>query len=292
MRKKLYVNLIILLFLVSSSCQSSSTQPDCIVQICPLTRYNIETAGELLEDVQELLEDIQNQGISVPEVELVLTEAREFLQKAEMLYRNGHNCIAANFFALKAIDNLKKAQEVLESTLRMIREEEYAVYAALIDTGFDLIRFIYSRDEVHLIVIIDHTSGGKAGSDLEETLEWVTEEMPEVEQETCDNFLIKNEQSYPLGDFFNLTTTVILLSNEEARKIFQEGGGWKEFYMRYPISQGIMDLSRVGFNSEMNQALVYLANVAEDSIGSGYYVLLRKENNVWIIQCWISQWIY
>ena len=34
---------------------------------------------------------------------------------------------------------------------------------------------------------------------------------------------------------------------------------------------------------DRNQALVYIANEAEDSIDSGYYVLLIKKNEIWTV---------
>ena len=291
MRKGFYAKLIVFFVLVSVSCQPSDTQPRYNTQICPLTRHNIEKAEGLIEEVQELLKEVQDQGGSVSEVEVILTGANELLQKAKTFYGHGHNCTAGNVLAVKAIDELKKAKEMLKSMLHILQKEEYAVYTALINTGFDLIRYKYGRDEIHLIVIRDHTSGSRIGSDLKKTLEWIAREMPEVEQETLDSFWIKNGQSHPLSDFFDPTIAVALFSEEEVRDIFHEGAGWEEFYVKYPFSQGIMVLSRVGFNSGMDQALVYLANEAEDSIGAGYYVLLTKEDGIWTIHSWINQWV-
>ena len=160
--------------------------------------------------------------------------------------------------------------------------EEYAVYSALIDERFDEI----------LIVIKDYTAYDRiAGEDLSGRLQWVYETMPAAQQETFDDFLAKNGQSYPLKNLFNIGSKVTLVSEEKVRGIFQGEFDWLEFYVRYPFSQGIMTLSRVGFNAEMDQALVYIGNQSGGLSGAGYYVLLTKEEGAWTIQDNIIVWI-
>ncbi|KYK31890.1 MAG: hypothetical protein HXS48_07765 [Theionarchaea archaeon] len=114
--------------------------------------------------------------------------------------------------------------------------------------------------------------------------------MRAVKQETFDDFQIKNTQPCPLADFFDLDVTVVFMNEKEVREHFQNDA-WFELYAKYPFSQGIMTLSRVGFNSEMNQALVYVGNQKEILSGAGYYVLLTKMNGVWIIQDKVMIWI-
>lgn len=291
MHKISVVKVVTLLILVSFCCQLVNTQLSYEEQICPLSRYNIKVAEDLMKTSQELLEEIREQGLDTSEEEALLNEANQLLQKARMFSTYSSNCTAGNFYAIKAQNLLRKAKKMFESRLDTIRDEEYSVYAAFIDTGFYLIKYRYNRDEVQLIVIDDYTLGCKTGSDLKRTLEWVAEELPAVEQETLDNFRIKNTQSHPLENRFNLTVNVVLISVEEASKIFQKGG-WEGFYEEYPFSQGVMTLSRVGFNPEMDQALLYVANEADDSIGGGYYILFTEEDGVWTIQEWVIAWVY
>jgi hypothetical protein len=52
-----------------------------------------------------------------------------------------------------------------------------------------------------------------------------------------------------------------------------------------------MELSRIGFNSEMNQALVYVGNYREITNGAGYLVFLIKQNDQWNISNEIIIWI-
>lgn len=170
--------------------------------------------------------------------------------------------------------------------------EEYQVYNALIVKGFDLIASCFkSFGEINLIVIDDHTETDSGFSgDLEEMLQWVSEQMPALDSETINDFKLKNAQSYPLSSNFDLPVKVLLFSEEEMKEIFDDGG-WSEFYRRYPLAQGIMSVSRVGFNSTKDQALVYVGSSCDWLYGAGYYVLLTKENGVWVIQDEVMTWI-
>jgi hypothetical protein len=49
--------------------------------------------------------------------------------------------------------------------------------------------------------------------------------------------------------------------------------------------------SRVGFNDTVDQALVYVADVAGPLAGSGFYHLMEKKHGQWTIQQSIMVWI-
>lgn len=292
MQKISVVKAMIILILVSLGCNPLGTQLNYGNQICPLANHNMEMAECLMESVQKKLDEVHKEGLDTSDVETIMAEANELLQKAKIYNLQSHNCVTGNIYAIKSKKLLEKSMEMLESKLNVLREEEYAVYAALIDTGFHLIKDKYTRNEIQLIVIIDHTYGSESDQELNQSLEYVSQKMPSTEQETLDNFQLRNAESHPLGDYFNLSVEVVLVSLEETREMFQKGNGWEEFYAMYPFSQGTMTLSRVGFNADMDQALLYVANTSDDSIGAGLYVLFTKENGVWTIQSWVISWIY
>ena len=114
-----------------------------------------------------------------------------------------------------------------------------------------------------------------------------------IEQETVSDFIFKNANPYPLQDFFDLDYPVVLISNEEIEELFQLGTfeGWRNFYEKYPGSQGIMELSRVGFNAEMDQAIVYMGNQQGSLSGSGNVYYLIKVNGEWVVQYVDPAWI-
>jgi hypothetical protein len=114
---------------------------------------------------------------------------------------------------------------------------------------------------------------------------------PLVEEVTAEDFVSKNEQSCPLKNRFDVGALVVLISEKEERGISESMYGWLEFYVRYPFSHGLTELSRVGFNAGMDQALVYVANSKGGLWGAGHYVLLIKEEGRWIVQDKALLWI-
>ncbi len=183
-------------------------------------------------------------------------------------------------------------QEMIEKNSEKWEAEDYEVYNALIVNGLDLIaNWGKSLNEMELIVIVDHTGTDcESDAELKETLQYVSEQMPSLDSETIYNFRSKNAQSYFLDCYFDLPVKVVLLSDDVMREIFDDDG-WKEFYERYASAEGIMRISRVGFNSTKDQALVYVGSNCDYLYGVGYYVLFIKENGVWMIQDEVCTWI-
>lgn len=165
--------------------------------------------------------------------------------------------------------------------------EEYAVYAAIIEWGF-------LTESTRLIVVTDHTAAGLFVEESldEQMIEYIRDNMgTDLQAETLNDYLAKNEETYELEKRFPLNMQYVLISEAELSKIFEDGEGWDQFYETYPNSQGTMTLSRVGFNTNMDQALVYVGNQAHYLAGIGYYVLLAKEESAWAIENAVVAWI-
>jgi hypothetical protein len=167
------------------------------------------------------------------------------------------------------------SKPVLESS-----GEEYNVYSVLINTR-------YLDERIKLIVIEENTTKSTA----EVSDELIKQNMPELQQETVDDFKTANEQSYLLQREFNLPVNYVLISQEELNGIFGGGRGWDNFYNKYSDSQGIMTFSRVGFNAERSQALVCVGNQYHFLAGAGYIVLLVKEDGIWRVKHEVMSWI-
>jgi hypothetical protein len=173
---------------------------------------------------------------------------------------------------------------ILQPPQEDIGAEEYAVYSALLST--------HVTNQIKLVVVYDHTSSESLSQDdLSKTLKYVSQNMPEVEQAVIDDYQAKNRRTHQLSNRFELSVDYVLISEEEFNDIFEKGTGWEDFYVRYPNSTGIIHLSRVGFNHEMNQALIYAGHQAYWLAGRGYYVLLTKEDGTWVINSSVVVWI-
>ena len=85
------------------------------------------------------------------------------------------------------------------------------------------------------------------------------------------------------------------LSTEEAGQIFigdMPGEAWARFYRQFPGSTGLVSLSRIGFNDDHTEALVYVAHTCGSLCGSGEFVILKKTQGHWTIDrtdpIWVS----
>jgi hypothetical protein len=87
--------------------------------------------------------------------------------------------------------------------------------------------------------------------------EWVG-----LESETIDSLIVRNSSSVELEKKLLLDSKYRLIPRDDYIKILQGGANpnWNNFDTLFPDSPGFMTVSRVGFNSERTQALIYFYN--------------------------------
>lgn len=167
--------------------------------------------------------------------------------------------------------------------------DEYAVYSVIIDK-------LHHEDRLRAFVVRDHTSACLRRGDWC-TAKQVRTRLLHLSPETFEDYVMQNQESAALSESFKLQRPVLLLSDQglsellvktklqvnlsplPARKI-----QWGEFYVRYPLSPGLISLSRVGFNSQINQALVYEEILGNDDGTWGRYIALTRESGRWVIK--------
>ncbi|MCQ9205709.1 MAG: hypothetical protein NG737_05290 [Omnitrophica bacterium] len=157
----------------------------------------------------------------------------------------------------------------------ILKPDEYSVYSVLVDEW-------YYSPKTSRVVIRDHTALSSSLDFLEIELSYVRSVMSVLGLETIDDFKAKNIISYPVEDFFDLSVDYNIITQREIDGIFESRGGWKRFYRRYQGADGILTFSRVGFNQDRSQALVYVVTQWGDLAGTGFYILLTKQkDNTW-----------
>jgi len=161
-----------------------------------------------------------------------------------------------------------------------ISSEEYKVYSDA------LLQLLGTEG---LFVIYDHTTIDPFGQRSVAYFE--KESGIKLEKDMIERFRAKNKMSYKLENNFISSLQVVLISEEEINHIFKNGKGWDDFYKKYPHSHGIITLSRVAFNNDKNIAFLSFGNQCHWLTGIGYYVLLRKEDNRWVIVAKVITWI-
>jgi hypothetical protein len=198
-----------------------------------------------------------------------------------------YGCAGGQEPTVEKIMTLTPASASTPEGFSSITLEEYAVYDAMIANNF--LPSGYER-----ILIVDQTVAGiSAGPALQQDLDFLRENMaPDLQAETLADFVAKNERSYRIENHFSLDVPVVLISNQAVDEFLAAQDGWERFYEQYPNSQGMMTISRVGFNPSGQQALMYVGNQADLLAGEGNYVLLSKEGDEWKVtktfQAWIS----
>lgn len=163
--------------------------------------------------------------------------------------------------------------------------EEYGVYSAVIQT-----RYI-DTGKPELIVINDQTGLDYFSGELSEHLKSVRQGLPELTDEVCADFEARNKQPQSLKSLLTISVKYVFINQQEIETTFKRQDGWDIFYAKYPNSQGHMHLSRVGFNPQMDMALVYVDNMSYVLAGGGYYVLLKRVNGKWTVQNQMAVWI-
>jgi hypothetical protein len=118
------------------------------------------------------------------------------------------------------------------------------------------------------------------------------QEMPGLSRELWEDYLARNDRSYPLPTDMEIGVEYVLLDDDEMSDIFTHyEDGWEEFYSRYPDSPGITTLSRVGFNRDGTEALVYMGTQLHYLAGTGNLLRLEKTDGVWKVMEEIMLWI-
>lgn len=172
----------------------------------------------------------------------------------------------------------------VNDAVNSIDAPEYSVYSALVEE-------MYIKDRTDLIVIKKRTDLNPLIRDLQSDLKRLQVNNHNIRLETINDFQIKNKERLPLNNNFKINAPYILLDEQEYLEMFQDAQGWDRFRKKYPNSQGLVTLSRIGFNTSMDQALVYVSNQRAGFGGEGYYVLLSKEGHRWTITQKSGVWI-
>lgn len=160
-----------------------------------------------------------------------------------------------------------------------IEREEQVVYSFFVNAGDGP------------AVLLQDTTTDISQDDPQQTTDYVKDGLKNISDETLDNYLERNAEPSRLSPDMDLDMEYVLLSAEEHQSIFKQPDGWDVFYEKYPGSGGYTALSRVGFNSTLDQALIYVGNMAGPLMGAGFYYLMEKKNGEWVIKEQIMVWI-
>jgi len=150
-------------------------------------------------------------------------------------------------------------------------DEAYKVYSAILPT-------IGER----LLVI------GTETRNPEICLQPLGAQSEKVLRPAIDNYLELNARPWQLQKHFDINRHYDLLAEEELKATFRDGmngsssmAGWKTFYERHPDSEGLIELSAVGFNADETIAVVFIGYHCGEECRGGEFRALEKKTGKW-----------
>jgi hypothetical protein len=105
-----------------------------------------------------------------------------------------------------------------------------------------------------------------------------------VSRDLIQSFDTVNLISYGLhSERFTDSLLVVLISREDVDSTLSPIDWWPAFYERYPLSDGTISISRIGFNPDTTMALLRIVAVSGPLSGVGWLSVLEKKNGQWIV---------
>lgn len=179
------------------------------------------------------------------------------------------------------------AQQPITTPPAVRDPDEYAVWSVVLTNK-------YVTGSVKELVIADRTIILKS--------DFVAKHLRSFENatDTVSDLLDKNQVQYAVENKFAVNVPCTIWSKETANALFHlpanhgldpeavknMNDGWHQFHKEHPDTGGggIIGMSRVGFNADKTQAVVYIATSASPMIANGKCFLLTKKNGSWEIE--------
>jgi hypothetical protein len=175
---------------------------------------------------------------------------------------------------------------------------EYEVLASWVDAKVTSKELVSKG--VGKVVIFNTTSGDPhlQWQDNGRPVPWqkeaesLREEESALQKTATDAFGKANAEQVLLRQPLHCAVECVVVDSAQLEAIFRKGGGdWPAFYKQFPGSTGLLTFSRVGFSADGTQALFYVSGNCGGLCGAGYYVVMERHNEHWMIKKEINVWV-
>ena len=157
---------------------------------------------------------------------------------------------------------------------------DYQIYSLILQEKFSNTNYLVINQEI----------SKKSSMNIEiEKFQYLETEILDFDALVFSDFIIKNDTIYNLDNKFNITSKEITLISSDEIDYLQDKN-WDEFYKKYPNTNGLIGMSRIGFNLDKNQAIVEIELVSGFNLVQGSLLFLKKENDEWKIISTIYIW--
>ncbi len=158
-----------------------------------------------------------------------------------------------------------------------VSDEEYEIYSTVIKQK-------YVQPNTKLLIIEERTFRYDFALDNDEPWREKRKGVT-IDRSAAEDYEAKNSSKSLLNkSMFKLPVKLNLITDLDLKAIFHGHWGeleWIDYYRRYPESTGFVMLSRIGFNTEHTQGLLYIGSRCGPGCGDINFLLLEKVNGTW-----------
>lgn len=117
--------------------------------------------------------------------------------------------------------------------------------------------------------------------------------LQQLQSSTLRNYRLRNRRQIGLRKEFSDDVVVHLISQDEFINSLGKGSADEQIARMFSAEYRIA-LSRVGFNTKKDQALVHVnfRSNSDRKYAFGNYFLLSKQNGSWTLRQWAKSWEY
>jgi len=113
--------------------------------------------------------------------------------------------------------------------------------------------------------------------------------LPSLDNESYLDFIEKNKTKIRIDSIQVFQGTIVYISSQEIENIFKHGG-WENYHKNFGFKP-LIKVSRPGLNNEKNKAFIYYSECSDGLSGAGFYLILEKINNKWVVKESMLAWI-
>ena len=156
-------------------------------------------------------------------------------------------------------------------------QDEYVIYSLSIEHVYLRNLLSHNKNPLESIVVIAETN------DLGEY--WIKNfaadlDDREISEEVIEDWMIESRTTEPLLRKFDFSYQYYLVSRDELDK-FDADNFFGEFYEKYPDSNGLISVSRIGYDKAKTTALIHVIH-SYGTLGASYYfIVLEKKSGTW-----------
>ena len=137
-----------------------------------------------------------------------------------------------------------------------VSDEEYEIYSSVI-------KQIYVQPNTKHLIVEERTFRYDFGSENDEPWRDKRKGLT-IDESAVEDYETRNSRQWLLNKAsFKLPVKTNLITDLDLKAIFHGNWGdleWINYYRRFPDSRGFVMLSRIGFNTQHTQALLYVGS--------------------------------